>query len=190
MKTRAEFLDYVRAISADLARLADSQKWDMLAYLFRMARLEADKLTAAPTDVRQSTRRQTEAAPLGYWEWDVVHDRMFGDERTAEFFNLDKDAGRRGLPLSEWQHAVHPDDTDHVAAQLMNSIEVGSEYNPKFRVISPDQTVRYVEAHGRCLFDTQGRPARFPGTIHRIHQAPHVTEVDIDLMLKRGQRTH
>lgn len=191
MKTRAEIIEYLRSSTADLADLADAHRWNMLAYLFRMARLESEKLVAVATDLRHSTRPEAVTTPLGYWDLDVSRDRMFSDEHTAALFNLDKDAGRRGKSLTEWQRAVHPDDIDHVAAHLMNSIETGSEYNPRFRVVAPDQSIRYVEAHGRCLFDAQGRPSRFPGTIRQVSVgAARPSEIDIDLLLKRGKPTH
>lgn len=191
MKTRAEIIAYFRSVSDDLAQLADSQRWNMLAYLFRMARLESDKLSAAPVAIREFVRRQAIAAPVGYWDFDVAHDRLFADEHTAALFNLDKDAGRHGASLTEWQRAVHPGDVDHVAAQLMHSIETGSEYNPRFRVVTPDQSIRHVEAHGRCLFDAQGRPLRFPGTIRQVSAgATRLSEIEIDVIMKRGRQTH
>lgn len=190
MKTRAELLEYIRTLTADLAHVADDQQWDMLAYLFRMVKLEADRISPGSTLHRLPLPEPVVSKP-GYWHWNVTHDRMFGDEHTAAFFNIDKDTGRRGSPLSEWQNAVHPDDQQHVGAQLMGSVETGSEYNPRFRVIAPDGTIRHVQANGRCLFDPQGRPTRFPGTIRQVTAgAARLSEIDIDVILKRGRQTH
>lgn len=191
MKAKADILDYIRSASQDLSNLAEAHQWNMLSYLFRMTKLEAERITPATTIERPLTAPKPVTAGSGYWDWDVSRDRIFGDEQATGYFNIEKDAGRDGTPLSEWQKAVHPDDVDYVAAQIMSSIETGSEYGARFRVIAPDQTIRHVQANGRCLFDPQGRPSRFPGTIRQVPAgAARLSEGDIDIMMKRGQQTH
>ena len=43
-----DVLEYLRETSCELAALADKDRFDSLAYIFRMAALEADQRMAAP----------------------------------------------------------------------------------------------------------------------------------------------
>lgn len=191
MKARSEILDYIKSVSGDLSRLADSFHWDMLSHLFSMARLEADRIEPSLQHAAKISLPKAASNLAGFWEWDVIHDRLFGDEVTADLFNLDRDAGRRGAPIEEWKSAVHPDDLDYLVTQLMNSVETGSEYNFRFRVVAADQTIRHVQANGRCLFDPQNRPTRFPGTVRQVPAERAVlTDADIDVIMQRGRQTH
>ncbi|MGC1778624.1 MAG: hypothetical protein WBB34_11800 [Xanthobacteraceae bacterium] len=50
-----EVLEYLRETSCELAALADKDRFESLAYIFRMAALEADQRMAEPSEVDATT---------------------------------------------------------------------------------------------------------------------------------------
>ena len=60
-----DVLEYLRETSHELAALADKDRFESLAYIFRMAALDADKLLAQPAAARAAaaTAAAREANP-------------------------------------------------------------------------------------------------------------------------------
>lgn len=52
-----ELLEYLRETSCELAALADKDRFDSLAYIFRMAALDADRRMAEPAAVPAAPAR-------------------------------------------------------------------------------------------------------------------------------------
>lgn len=57
-----DVLEYLRETSRELAALADKDHFESLAYIFRMAALDADKLMAQPIAVRAARGREADEA--------------------------------------------------------------------------------------------------------------------------------
>ena len=58
-----DVLEYLRETSHELAALADKDRFESLAYIFRMAALDADKLLAQPAAARAAAAAAREANP-------------------------------------------------------------------------------------------------------------------------------
>ncbi len=83
---------------------------------------------------------------LGWWDWDAGTNtvewsdetyRQFGYTR-AEFSGRVEDATAR----------IHPDDRARVEGAIRRVISGGQEYAEQYRVLRPDGTVRWIDAHG------------------------------------------
>lgn len=141
---------------AELAEYATSHNQPLIAHISRMAALEA--------------RGKDVPAPLlgwriiGMWDWDAVNDITYFDEKCAELFNVDPDAARKGLPISDYIKAIHHEDAPRVADAIMHALKNGGPYEARYRVVS-DGRIRNVVARGACTLDTTGRAVRFPGFI-------------------------
>jgi hypothetical protein len=57
-----DVLEYLRETSCELAALADKDHFESLAYIFRMAALDADKLMAQPAAARAAPAREASGA--------------------------------------------------------------------------------------------------------------------------------
>lgn len=141
---------------AELAEYATSQNEALIAHISRMAALEArGKNIAAPT---------LGWTIIGMWDWDAVNDVTYLDEKCAELFNVDPDAARKGLPISDYIRAIHLEDAPRVADAIMDALKNGGPYESRYRVVS-DGRIRNVVARGACTLDATGRAVRFPGFI-------------------------
>ncbi len=100
---------------------------------------------------------------MGLWVWDlklgIVHwsDEMF---RMAG-----REPGSIELSFDAWLSMLHPDDAARVAESRRRTCETGKDYTERFRVVWPDESVRWMEAQGTCQLDDEGRVARVLGVL-------------------------
>ena len=54
------------------------------------------------------------AGTSGSWEWDIIADVLWVDERFASLYNLDEAKARTPLPTSIFFSRMHPDDKNRM----------------------------------------------------------------------------
>ena len=66
-RKRTEKLDYIQSMLGQVRKMAEAEKYDMLAYLIEMAYVEANDILQGerPSNIRESTetRRRRDASP-------------------------------------------------------------------------------------------------------------------------------
>ncbi len=107
------------------------------------------------------------AAKIGTWEYDVVQGRLWADANMAHYFGLSPEEAQGG-PLEPYMRAMHPDDRDRVAQAIQEAIDTGDLYQCEYRLLLPDQTLRWVIARGRIERDTEGKTIHFPGIVFDV----------------------
>ncbi|HEX6017402.1 MAG TPA: PAS domain-containing protein, partial [Burkholderiaceae bacterium] len=105
----------------------------------------------------------------GLWDFDYVHNRVFGSRRCREILGLALEPEVQ--TFDEWFASVqlHPDD----AAQRLESMQAHLDgktpaYEGEWRVRQPDGSYRWVRVRGVCVRDAQGRPQRMAGSVSDI----------------------
>ena len=103
----------------------------------------------------------------GFWDWDIVLDRMFlsGPE---EFIGGQRETA---IAADVWRkHVVHPDDRERVMAAL--DVHIRGErdhYEAEYRVFTTSRRVAWIVARGRATErDANGRALRIAGTFRDI----------------------
>jgi PAS domain S-box-containing protein len=64
--------------------------------------------------------------------------------------------------ISQWMASIHPEDRDRVQTAAAQCISKGS-YEVEYRVVRPEQTIRWVRDRGYLIRDQQGQPHRIAG---------------------------
>ncbi|MDU8339498.1 hybrid sensor histidine kinase/response regulator, partial [Pseudomonas syringae pv. actinidiae] len=90
----------------------------------------------APQPLRPSAQEAAErlqlaldsGAVVGTWVWDVVADRLTGDERFARTFGLCPKLCAKGLPLELVTASIHPDDSLRVDKAIEEALLGGDTY--------------------------------------------------------------
>lgn len=101
------------------------------------------------------------AAEIGTYEWDILNDRLRGDQNFLRMFGVPVDA-TGGAPIASFVAAIHPDDRARVAQSVNHSVATGENYEEDYRVVLP-QGERWVNARGRMVQDANGRVVSFFG---------------------------
>ena len=77
-------------------------------------------------------------AQLGYWDWDVRHNRI---TRSKEVFNIfGTTPSEQPATFEYFLSLVHPDDRETVKAALQTAMATNTRYSLSHRIIRPDGT--------------------------------------------------
>jgi hypothetical protein len=98
---------------------------------------------------------------LGSWEWDLGDGRVTWSDEVYRIFGVDPE----GFVPSYDEYLVRLEPDDRVVAQelVRRCIENGDPYVFDHRVTRPDGTVRWVQARGRAIRDTNGEIVKLQG---------------------------
>ncbi|MCB5177211.1 hybrid sensor histidine kinase/response regulator [Microvirga lenta] len=137
-------------------------------------------LRASQKELDQTNERLrltlTVAGTGGSWDWDIPNRRFTADARFAALHGLDPVAAARGLPAQDFFAAIHPEDRLRIrlaVAGILNGAEI---FSKEYRLLTPDGSVRWVHARGRCLFGNDDQPLKFTGVLIDITDQKHVEE--------------
>ena len=106
-------------------------------------------------------RLATEASEIGHWDWDLISGSLVANKKYKALFALAEDAE---ISYDIFIDIIHPDDRTHIEEMLRKTINEHRDFNAEFRVVWPDQTVKWLLGKGRAFYDSLGRPARMSGT--------------------------
>jgi PAS domain-containing protein len=171
------------AMVCDALRRSVQMQDDALA---RYRRLQADAVAShqAQAESEAALRAAQErlqltlsnAQIIGAWDWDVLNDRVYADERFANLYSVDPQEAAQGAPFIAFLNAVHPDDRETVRREVDSAIATGELFATEHRLIQPDGSVRHILARGRCVPDSEGRLTRFPGVVVDVTDPAHHPE--------------
>ncbi len=105
---------------------------------------------------------------------------MFAGAHLARLFNLPASDADGGL-LEKYVRSIHPEDVQDVLAALERSVQTGELYEADYRIVKPDNSLRWVTARGRVEHDHTGRAVRMPGVLLDITERKKLEE---DLRLR------
>jgi signal transduction histidine kinase len=109
-----------------------------------------------------------EAAQLGTWNLNPATNKFTGNERLKEWFGLPPDAE---IELQLATNVIAEKDRDNVISAIAKALHIssGGHYDIEYSIIHPKtQKETIVHAKGKALFDAQGAPYQFSGTLQDV----------------------
>lgn len=110
---------------------------------------------AALHESQERLRAAITASGTGTFRWDIQTGTMLWDESLNQLFGLP--AGATATHFDAFLHLIHPDDRTVVAEAFQHSIAVAEDLHQEFRVICPDDSIRWMAARGKAFEDESGR---------------------------------
>jgi PAS domain S-box-containing protein len=104
---------------------------------------------------------------IGIWECHVGCNVPIWDDRMYELYGL-QPSDFSGTLDEAWRKAVHPDDLAPVRAAVRLALQGKKEFDQEFRVVHPDGTIRFLEAHALVQCNEQGEPQCMVGINYDI----------------------
>ncbi|MCC6615252.1 MAG: PAS domain-containing protein [Anaerolineae bacterium] len=101
-----------------------------------------------------------------------AYERIWG--RDASVFHADKLA---------FANSLHPDDREHILAGLHKQTE--GNYDVEFRIIRPDDSIRWVRERVTPIYDASGRAYRVAGLTTDITEQKYSEQARLQLTLER-----
>jgi two-component system sensor histidine kinase/response regulator len=110
---------------------------------------------------RERLRLALGAGQIGTWVHDVTENSLAWDDRTQAIFGLQP--GEFRGTFDAFLERVHPDDAEQIRGALQQTLEEGHRMDADYRILWPDDSVRYVSARAAVERDRHGQPARVIG---------------------------
>ncbi len=118
-----------------------------------------------------------EAGIVGVWDWDIPRNVLTWDAVMFKLYGLKREDFSGAYEA--WSSAVHPDDRAFAEEEIHAAVQGWRPYQPHFRVIWPDGSVRHLQARSRTTFGADGRALRMIGVNYDItDQVMREQEID------------
>ncbi|MBK1694188.1 hypothetical protein CKO09_05465 [Chromatium weissei] len=151
-------------------------------------RLSSGKVVAVYDDVTEQKRVEddirmtrdrlllaTRASQIGIWSWEHRTNHLTWDRRMCEIHGVPVSVDCTQLDYQFWRARCHPDDVNEVENKLKTVMENNETFDHVFRIVWPNESIRYVHAVALYERDHNGQIVRLVG-INRDITAQHETE--------------
>jgi PAS domain S-box-containing protein len=103
----------------------------------------------------------TRSGNIGIFDWDIVNDKLVWDERMLEIYGLT--AEEFSGTSAGWLKYVYPEDVPPLE-RLENRDKTDKlQVEVEFRIVRPDETIRYVKSAAYAFYDLNNKPVRMVG---------------------------
>jgi signal transduction histidine kinase len=102
------------------------------------------------------------SANIGLWQYNLVTGDLWGTEHCRRMFGLPADAA---LDWDVIGNAIHPDDRDMLKDAMSAATRSSVPAECEFRVVLPDQQIRWMTARAHASYDEEGSPVRLSGLV-------------------------
>ncbi|WP_375467803.1 PAS domain S-box protein [uncultured Nostoc sp.] len=106
-------------------------------------------------------RLALDASQMGLWDWNIVTNQVIWSENHEVLFGL--------LPGSfegtyeAFLKCVYREDRQSVMQVIAQALRQKTDYNNEYRIVRLDQSVHWISAKGKFIYDAQGQAVRMIG---------------------------
>lgn len=118
---------------------------------------ERDRQRRALTRARDQLAMAADAAQIGIWTWTPGNGALECNERMFEIYDWPVELRERGPRYEDWRCMVHPDDIGFTEDRLQNALDGTGIYDPVFRILRNDGTLRHIQGGAHTERDAQGQ---------------------------------
>ncbi len=118
---------------------------------------------------RESLREAQRIAHIGSWELDLVTNALSWSDEVYRIFEIDPE--KFGASYETFLAAVHPDDREQVNRTFTQSVLNKRPYEITHRVLTADDSIKYVREHCETYYAPDGKPLRSAGTVQDITES-------------------
>src|SRR5438270_8744074 len=136
------------------------------------------QIQSQDTALRENENKLAQAqaiAHLGYWERDLITDRLMWSSETNRVFGLSPEEDVNNF--ARFQELIYPEDRDMVMQAIGVALRGGPRYEVEYRVVWPSGEVRFVYSQGDVILDEAGQPRRMFGTVQDVTERKPVDVV-------------
>ena len=106
-------------------------------------------------------------AKLGNWDQDPVTGELWWSDQTYLLFNLDPQ--KEKMTFDKFLQMVHPSDRQLILDRTVLALQSDDHpYNVEYRIVSPDNGVRFVYEEAIVERNEKGEPKKIIGIIQDI----------------------
>ena len=122
------------------------------------------KLVEKELRERESRLREAQRiAKLGFWEWDLVRNKLFWSDELYSLLNLKQDEFI--VTPDSLQELIHPEDRSSFYAHFNAVLKDDVPFKHEHRIQLPGGGIHYHRVQGEVIRDASGLPIRTFGTV-------------------------
>jgi PAS domain S-box-containing protein len=110
--------------------------------------------------LKQSEERlevATESGEIGVWEYNVVDNHLIWNDQMYKIYGIKRDDFVGAYDA--WMSALHQDDLKQSTELFAKALQdPNTLFNPEFRIILPDGSIRNIQANSKIIRDKEGNP--------------------------------
>ncbi|AFY55229.1 PAS/PAC sensor signal transduction histidine kinase [Rivularia sp. PCC 7116] len=140
-----------------------------LGAVLKMQDINSLQHDSVQTEIQKYFERLTlslDAAKMGSWYWDSFTNKNIWTPYHDVIFGYGSGNGEH--TYEDWASRVHPDDLPLAQAAWKDALYKHTDYVCEYRIVLPDNTVRWIESYGRYYYDDSGNALRMAGTVTDI----------------------
>lgn len=108
----------------------------------------------------------TESGNIGIWEFDIEKNHLSWDERMYDLYGIPDNSFDNTYEF--WKKSVHPLDIKDADEQVKLALSGEKDFATEFRIITPDEEVKYIYSAATVLRDDNGNPGKMIGINYDI----------------------
>ncbi|NEU79972.1 PAS domain S-box protein [Nostoc sp. UIC 10630] len=112
-------------------------------------------------DSEERLRLALDVSQMGLWDWNILTNQVIWSENYELLFGL-LPSSFDG-PYETFQKCVYPEDKQSVMQRIGQALAQKTDYNDEFRIVRSDQSVHWISAKGKFIYDEQGKAVRMIG---------------------------
>ena len=167
VEERTKELESSRKEALSLMQDANSQR-QRAEDALKALRQSEEQLRKSELELRISNQHLARAqavAHVGHWTWDLVTGQITGSEEYHRIRGTTPDTLKS---YDDVIRTIHPDDRDRWADLCKAAMTGERPYAGDYRVVLPDNTVRYLHVQGETTFDENGMPTYLFGAVFDV----------------------
>src|SRR5919199_36400 len=133
-------------------------------------KLAEEKLKKSEANLAEAQR----VAHVGNWEFDVLTQKITWSEELFHIFGVDPT--KPEPTLDEHIQQIYPDDRSLWQKNIRKAMVTGNPYQFDFRIVRPDNSIRYLEGKGEAIVNEHGQVIKLFGTTLDITPRKKVEE--------------
>ena len=107
-------------------------------------------------------RLALENAKAGTWSWDIEQQQVFWSPENYALYGIEPQI--EPLEYRDWERALHPEDLDRSNREVQKILAgESSEFRTEFRIVHPQQGVRWLLGIGNITRNEDCKPIRLSG---------------------------
>lgn len=104
----------------------------------------------------------TDSANIGVWEYELASGSLLWNLQMYRIYGISPDSFAGSYDA--WVSALHPDDLKTSTDLFAKALEdPKTTFDPEFRILWPDGTLRYIKANAKVMRNAQGEALRIVG---------------------------
>ncbi|MEH2159503.1 MAG: PAS domain S-box protein [Nostoc sp.] len=102
-----------------------------------------------------------DVSQMGLWDWNIITNQVIWSENYELLFSVVPNSFDG--PYETFQKCVYPEDKQSVMQRIGHALAQKTDYNDEFRIVRSDQSVHWISAKGKFIYDERGKAVRMIG---------------------------